>query len=558
MLTVKRLYLYGVLGVALVLWLVGLTDLIRLVVEGLADAAGVRALGGAALAREELSWALALVVVAVPIWSLHAWLLQRSMRGSEAAASDERASSARATFFFLVLVVTLSVAGWYLVELCSAVIRLISSGAEPWGVAGSMAGAAVVGSAWLLHLLWRGRDLSAEPLRTAGDWLTRLYVYGVLFVVAFLALIATANVLTTLSRQILDVRPLLESAAWWREAIVTPVALMVVAATGWLFHWRLSARLMQAAPPMGEAHRDSRTRTGYLLGVVLLCAVAVLLLGTMSLRHIFAELIGVWRSSEGSRLIEDVGGPIVMLAPFLVAWWWHRRRATREAFDLGGPARALAVTRSGRYVVAVVGLAGLAIGSAWVLQTILDLAGGVDSEFARSALLRDGGTPALAAALVGLATWTPAWLLSVRDRAQDPIGVAIATSRRAYLLLVSGLAVVAVMGSLAYLVYQVMRMLLDAGSLGDTSWAISILAVASVVLTYHLIALRTDIRLASTAEVQEPGVPAVPGIQVTGATEVLELSGPAGTDFETVNATIRARLPEGLSLRVVAAAKHGG
>ena len=81
MLTVKRLYLYGVLGVALVPLLVGLTDLIRLVVEGLADAAGVRALGGAALAREELSWALALVVVAVPILSLHAWLLQRSMRG---------------------------------------------------------------------------------------------------------------------------------------------------------------------------------------------------------------------------------------------------------------------------------------------------------------------------------------------------------------------------------------------------------------------------------------------------------------------------------------------
>ena len=296
----------------------------------------MRALGGATLTREELSWALALVVVAVPIWSLHAWLLQRSMRGCEAAASDERASSARATFFFLVLVVTLSVAGWYLVELCSAVIRLISSGAEPWGVAGSMAGAAVVGSAWLLHLLWRGQDLSVEPRRTAGDWLTRLYVYGVLFVVAFLALIATANVLTTLSRQILDVRPLLESAAWWREAIVIPLALMVVAATGWLFHWRLSARLMQAAPPMGEAHRDSRTRTGYLLGVVLLCAVAVLLLGTMSLRHIFAELIGVWRSSEGSRLVEDIGGPIIMLAPFLVAWWWHLRRATREALDLGG------------------------------------------------------------------------------------------------------------------------------------------------------------------------------------------------------------------------------
>ena len=53
-----------------------------------------------------------------------------------------------------------------------------------------------------------------------------------------------------------------------------------------------------------------------------------------------------------------------------------------------------------------------------------------------------------------------------------------------------------------------MRMLLDAGALDDLP-AISILAEASVVLIRHLIALQTDFRLASAAEVQARGVPDV-------------------------------------------------
>jgi hypothetical protein len=92
MLTLKRLYLYSVLGVALVLLLRGLTDLTRLGFERLGDALGARSYIGEEFLRADLSWALALVIVATPIWVVHLWLVRRTLRGPAAAVTDEQGS----------------------------------------------------------------------------------------------------------------------------------------------------------------------------------------------------------------------------------------------------------------------------------------------------------------------------------------------------------------------------------------------------------------------------------------------------------------------------------
>jgi hypothetical protein len=187
-------------------------------------------------------------------------------------------------------------------------------------------------------------------------------------------------------------------------------------------------------------------------------------------------------------------------------------------------------------------------------------------QFVVHALIRDDGAPAVALALLGLCLWVPSWLLARRERIEVSVEVASATSRRAYLLLVSGLALVAAMISLAYLVYQGVRALLEAGALGDTAWAIATFAVASVVLLYHSVMLRADMHLVAasapvSAEAESsrptdagPGAEAVMGIAV----ETLELCAPVGADFEAVNASIRSRLPEGFSLRVVGEGTHAG
>ncbi len=549
MLTLKRIYLYTVLGIALAVMLVGLSDVVRIAFDRVGDLFASRDFVSDDM-RGELSWALALVIVSVPVFGVHLALVRRLLQGPAPAVADERASASRATYFFLVLMVTGAVAGVRLIELSETLMRTVLTGDRAWGLAASAAGAVVVGGAWAVHAWARRHDLVAAPERTAGDWLTRGYLYGALFVTVLMACIGAGNVLTVVGRALLDLRPAWERSSWWQEEIGWALALTLVAAAAWAVHWLFASRLLRAAPPMGEAHRASHTRSGYFLAVVLATATASLLLVAMGLRTVFAELAGTWRPTDGSRLIEEVGGPLLLAVPYLVAWWWHLRRVTSEALALDGPERAHATQRTGRLVVAFVGLAALSIGLTWELQALLDALGASGQETLFSSdEVTDVSTSALAGALVGLALWAPAWTLSQRDRVRDLAAAATATARRAYLFLVSGLAVVALMAALAFVIYQGTRLLLDTELVDDSSWALAVLVVASIVLVYHLYCLRADMVIARSVE-----VPVTHVAEAERLTETIEISAPSGADFEAFNAAIRAELPEDFELRIV----HGG
>ncbi len=374
MLTIKRLYLYGVLGVAMVLLLWGLTDLVRFALDGIHRAVGSNPALGGSFAGEELSRAVALVLVAGSIVAVHLALIRRSLRGAPAEVADERASASRSTYFFFLLAGTGSALVWALFGLTYALIVLVAFGDRGPDLIGPLGLAVVVGGAWLLHLLARAHDLRAAPERTAGDWLTRLYLYGGLFITIVIVAVETGDALTAVAREVLDLRPAWESTRWWPDAISGPIAATIAASVGWLTHWLLAGRLMHAPDPMGHAHRSARTRRAYFFVVVLTGAAAVLALVSMSGREAIALALGVPVGDE-SRAVEDIGGPLLMAASFAVAWWWHQRRVSREALAAGGSLAARSVGRSGRLLVSFVGLAGLAAGLAWELQVLIDSAG---------------------------------------------------------------------------------------------------------------------------------------------------------------------------------------
>ena len=110
MVNAKRLYAYGVLGVALALLLWGAASILRLVLRAVGAAGDSRDLIGADVARDELSLAVALVLVALPVFAVHLWLIRRMMGESPAAAADERASTVRSAYFFLSLTATATIA----------------------------------------------------------------------------------------------------------------------------------------------------------------------------------------------------------------------------------------------------------------------------------------------------------------------------------------------------------------------------------------------------------------------------------------------------------------
>ena len=168
----KRLYVYGVMGAALVPLLWGLTSVLRLTVRWVAATVGSRDVVGAEVALDELSLALALVIVAVPVWLIHVWLAQRPLAGSTQQALDERASPARATYFFLVLTIAGGIALLQLYASLQELFRAALTDERTWGVAGAVAALVVTGAAWLGHLWWRRADLRAAPARLADDWLS--------------------------------------------------------------------------------------------------------------------------------------------------------------------------------------------------------------------------------------------------------------------------------------------------------------------------------------------------------------------------------------------------
>ena len=554
--TVKRLYLYGVLGVALALLLWGLTDLLRFALDQVAGAVGTSPALDGRFAGEELSRAVALVIVAGSIFTVHLALVRQGLRGLTGAVADERASVARSTYFFLALAGTGAVLGLALIDLVEGLITTVGFGARGWQPVAPLASITVFGVAWSLHLRFRRHDLRSLPQRLAGDWLTRAYLYGTLLVTLLIATIETGEVLVASARWVLDLRPAWVSDDWWQESISGPLAATIVASGAWLSHWLLGTRLLQAPDPMGVAQRGSLTRRGYFLTLVLVSTSAVLMLATLALRHVLAEMEGAWRSTEGSTLLEDIGGPLLMALPFVLAWWWHQRRVVHEALAMGGVVLARSVGRVARLVVAIVGLAGLSAGLAWQLRQLLDALG----SSARGSVFSEPGfgvieSAALALAIAGFLLWLPTWMLLQRDCVAHRLEAATDTARRAYLMLVLGTAVVAAMGSLAYLVWQAARSMLDTGATADISWAVSILSAATLVLVYHLWQLRADLRLALVKPETLPEPEAAPYAHELEAApyahETIEITAPVGSDFRVLNAAIRSELPDGYQLRVL-------
>ena len=81
------------------------------------------------------------------------------------------------------------------------------------------------------------------------------------------------------------------------------------------------------------------------------------------------------------------------------------------------------------------------------------------------------------------------------------------------------------------------------GNRDDPASAISVLLVAVAVLTYHLLARRADLAVTHVAHGTASAAADSGSHAALGAVATLELTGPSGTDFETIVAALRERLP---------------
>ncbi len=509
MATAKRLYLYAVSGVGLLLGLMGAVILLRTIFNNLG--AGVQ--GKAAAATRDSDWmmlatGIGLVVAGLGLWLVHWTLTERKVLGEGEPMLTERRSIVRSFYLAVVSGILLLVAAQAWIDLIAKVIADLldapSSGGsilDALGGAASLVGtvpgtaavaqmsgddwtlavAIVATAAWAFHVWIRDRDIRQTVLISgSAAWISRFYLYGA----ALVGVVTAVGAIATIINLFLDaVAGTQTGDKWWlRPAVVAVVTLLVWGAI-FLVHWWYSLRLRAADTQQGAAERTSRTRLAFMALVVFWgTATAVAGCGT-AIGQLLVWIVG--NLPQGEDAWHAFLTPALVVIPAAIAAWYFATRAVAE--DAAGPVGVSAV-RVILYTVALVGLWYLVVGAYELLNAILQ------AIFVEGA---DAKTPAslgIGKAVVGGALWVWAWMTVQRRLVADRNGERLTSSRSYYMYLVIGAAAVVVAVSASTIISQYLQALLTrAPQLGTiVSAALAAIVVAGITLAAHVYQLLDD------------------------------------------------------------------
>jgi hypothetical protein len=257
--SLRRLYLYLVLLVAVLFVLFGLRALLDALVSG----------EGLSLVGDQLSTAIATLVVHGPIWLYHWRVAGQDRRDVEQAGGP---ATLRRWYMVIVQAVSLAVAAYAAVDLLSQLFQLLLTTAIG---AASGAGAAVAGlvaglAIWLPHHLWARRLVEApSPLQADEARSALRQVYSALLVAA--TAIAELGGLATMVYAVLLAA--FGETAW--SAVIADhtqaLGVVLVAAPLWAYHRRqmIEEATFSNLPARGET---AERMFGYLMAAVGLVA----------------------------------------------------------------------------------------------------------------------------------------------------------------------------------------------------------------------------------------------------------------------------------------------
>lgn len=549
----KRLYLYLVSAISLLVLSIGLYNLAAVALGEIVDTLRTTVIAGESLGREQLSLAIALVVVGAPVFAIHWWLVARGWRGDDAAADDRR-SAIRAFHMGLVSTVALTFLMYAALRLLERGLRALLGVADDNGrVSDEAAMILIAAPVWWFHTARRNADLRHDRLHNAASWLTRLHRYAWAFIGLMSLLIGASQLIGTASYVLIGSPDIGGGQDWWRGPIAGSIALMVIGFGVWWLHVDDARRAIRDAESIGEDDRSSALRTTYFAAVLLVALASAALTVATSIAELGRQLLGVASASDVTAFLESVVGPLFVVIPFVLAGWLDWRAWRKEAAERGHAPLA-AAERLGRHLAALVGIAFLTVGLArlggLLLEQILG-AVGVDDLFRHELAFF------VAQILVGAALWLPAWSAILRRRTVVPAIERLATTSRAYFFLIVGGALIAGVPSTVFMLFRLIDALLGGSPSAlesELGFPIAVVVVAAIVAAYHGRILLGDLRVASTAEgtVFDPVAVAQavesPAVNVFPTTLALVLRGQAGEDLEAVAARLREHLPQGVLL----------
>lgn len=556
----KRLYLYVVSALSLLALSVGLYNLVAAVLGGLADQFGATIIsGGGGSGREQISLAIALVVVGAPIFAIHWSLVGRSWAGSDEAACDDRHSALRAFHMGLVATVALAFATFAALQSLDYAFGTIL-GVDQFGgpATGDLALLLVAVPVWWYHQQRRNLDIRHDRLTDGASWLTRFHRYAWAFVGLMLLVNGASQVLETIASVVIGRSGFGAEDDWWLGTLAWSVSTIIVGSGLFWFHGNDARQAIRDAAIIGEDDRVSALRAAYFGGVILVALAYVAVTVATSLAELGRWVLGAGETSGIPAFLELVVGPLLVAIPFAIAGWLHWAAQRREAAGRS-PVALAGAERLGLHLTALVGIAFLAVGVAQLLGRLIEVAldAATVDDFFRYELAWF-----VAQVIIGAVLLVPAWMSIMRRRAADPSAERSATAGRAYLYLVVGAALLAAVPSAAFSLYRLIDTMLGGRGVAlgsELAIPIAVVIVASIIAAYHGRLLVSDLRFAVKREppvvagatieseaAAEPSRPA-PATPV-GASLALTLRGPTGADLESLASLLRERLPAGVTL----------
>jgi uncharacterized membrane protein YidH (DUF202 family) len=479
--TIRRLYLYAVAFISLMVITWGLIGLARSAFAGDQIGNDVTRLAGA----------LALIFVGIPVFLLHWWLAQRAANQDE----EERFSYIRAVFLYGALLATLIPIIQNLTALLNRIFftlfdlsdnRMMFGSDQIWSdnlIAMLMNGLIV---AYLFSIL--RKDWAAEPIGAAYSETRRLYRF-------IWMLYGLAMLVGGVQQTLLYLFDALENAAIPSQSILANgLTLILVGMPTWLICWRILQKAVEE-----QAEQESLLRAVILFLVNLISMVTTLFAGGVLLNIIIQMIFGERLTFAG--LMGELRDPISVVIPFGIAWAYFSRirRQDLSAIEVNHqqPNRVQEVYE---YLAAFLGLIAFFIG-------LQQLAFFTTSLLVEQPIFTNIYRERLSVALTVLLIGLPLWLLNwrkvnshIKQDGDEENHLESSLIRRIYLYLVLFISVIGVMISAGVLIFEVLQAILgdpDENLLQTVLELVSLLILFSLVIWYHALILRSDGRLSA-------------------------------------------------------------
>lgn len=356
----------------------------------------------------------------------------------------------------------------------------------------------ILAGLWFYHYLVLKEDTIDNPISGSRAVVRRIYVLG--FSAAGLAM--TTHSVVRLIRWIMQqFEANLIRQPDLQVRLLEEIARLVIGLVLWLVFWLWAQRLYTSSD---EAEHASTLRYIYLYGAIFVGAMNAVIHAAGILESLIRRLMGVTSTSTSS-----ISQPLPIIVAMAILWVYHAYILHQEVKLSGETNRQLGVRRLYYYLVAAVGLAALLVGLSGEISVLIRA---LDRGFGTG--LKQDFALFTAAIIAGLPVWLIPWLkVSAASRSLDEVGKLERKSvvRKIYLYFFLFAAVMTLLGSVVFIVFRFLNMLLsgDMVTLTELGQAIAYSLIAVGVLLYHLSLLRGDRQRAQhekASELEKAGV----------------------------------------------------